>query len=128
MNIAMDTARKALRKLALLTVFPFLSVKGFLNKEFPHATCNYIHATKREMEVIMDNDISKKYDYFVGRARELGAEKARLISVDTISVGEWIRWKCRYGCQHYGEDTFQPHVPPPWSKPKNFLKNTARPF
>lgn len=45
----------------------------------------------------------------INRAIELGAEKAKLIDTATIAVGEWIRWKCRYGCRFYDKDAF--HAP-----------------
>jgi predicted metal-binding protein len=74
----------------------------------------------------MDNGVGEKYDYFLNRSRELGAEKARLISADTISVGEWVNWKCRYGCKHYGKDAFHPPCAPTAEQTKKLLKEYSK--
>ena len=55
----------------------------------------------------------KKYCDFIKKAEEHGVEDAKIISTTTIEVGHWVRWKCRYGCDDYGERlTCPPHTPP----------------
>ena len=38
----------------------------------------------------------------------------KLISVDKVKIGEWSRWKCRYGCKAFGKHlNCPPYVPSP---------------
>ncbi|MGB2841124.1 MAG: DUF2284 domain-containing protein [Halobacteriota archaeon] len=38
----------------------------------------------------------------------------KLIPTDTIEIGDWVRWKCRYGCKAYGKHlNCPPYVPSP---------------
>ena len=40
----------------------------------------------------------EKYGKFIDRARDLGADEARIIKTDSIVTAAWVRWKCHYGC------------------------------
>lgn len=42
------------------------------------------------------------------RIKKLGFREARFIPVEAIKVSEWVAWRCRFGCDHYGS----PHCPP----------------
>ncbi len=38
----------------------------------------------------------------------------KVISTDKVVVGDWVRWRCRYGCKAYGKHlNCPPHVPSP---------------
>lgn len=39
---------------------------------------------------------------FVGEAKKRGAIDAKTIRVRSISLGNWTRLKCQFGCQHFG--------------------------
>ncbi|HNX90936.1 MAG TPA: DUF2284 domain-containing protein [Candidatus Omnitrophota bacterium] len=45
----------------------------------------------------------RKYNKFITRAKELGAQSARIIPAKTIVVAEWVRFKCKFGCDGYGQ-------------------------
>ncbi len=43
-----------------------------------------------------------------------GAKKARLISPAKVETAEWVRWKCRFGCDGFGSSLVcPPHSPTP---------------
>jgi len=51
---------------------------------------------------------------FCDLAVELGALDAKMIRADQIAVKEWVRWKCRFGCDSYGKSLMcPPHGPSP---------------
>jgi hypothetical protein len=51
---------------------------------------------------------------FLKRAVALGAARAKLISASRVTVGEWVRWKCQFGCGCYGTLlTCPPYSPAP---------------
>jgi predicted metal-binding protein len=53
-------------------------------------------------------------EQFVARARELGAEDAKVIDPATIATAAWVRLKCRYGCGAYNTTLCcPPHTPMP---------------
>ena len=53
---------------------------------------------------------------FLARAVELGAKRAKLIPAGHVTVGEWVRWKCQFGCGCYGTRlTCPPRSPTPES-------------
>lgn len=53
-------------------------------------------------------------DAFLRRAVELGAVRAKVIRPAGVVVAEWVRWKCRYGCDGYGTNlACPPHSPTP---------------
>ena len=51
---------------------------------------------------------------FVKRAEELGAVKAKLIRPKDVETGQWVRWKCQFGCGGYGSSLVcPPYAPEP---------------
>lgn len=47
-------------------------------------------------------------------AVEFGALGAKMIDARTIETGEWVRWKCRFGCDGFGSSLVcPPHTPRP---------------
>ena len=47
-------------------------------------------------------------------ALELGAMEAKVISAATVQTGQWVRWKCRFGCGGFGSSLVcPPHSPKP---------------
>lgn len=40
---------------------------------------------------------------YIAKAIKLGASKARLISTASVVTGQWVRMKCQYGCDGYGQ-------------------------
>jgi predicted metal-binding protein len=51
---------------------------------------------------------------FLGRAVELGAKSATAVKPADVVTGQWVRWKCRYGCDGYGSSLVcPPHTPAP---------------
>jgi len=54
------------------------------------------------------------YTKFIKRARELGAVEAKIIPAKSIVTAEWVRLKCQFGCDGYGQClTCPPHSPTP---------------
>jgi len=54
------------------------------------------------------HDVMKKQslpppDFFIKRACELGAKEAKVIPPKKVFTAEWVRRKCQYGCDGYGE-------------------------
>ena len=50
--------------------------------------------------------------HFIHRACELGAKEAMLITPQQIFTAEWIRRKCQYGCDGYGQHLTCPPLSP----------------
>jgi predicted metal-binding protein len=54
----------------------------------------------------------KNQEFLSKRALELGAKDCKLIDVSTVKTGEWVRYKCQYGCSGYRESlTCPPYSP-----------------
>lgn len=48
------------------------------------------------------------------KAISLGAVHAKVISTKKVFTNEWVRWKCRYGCDGFGSSLLcPPHSPTP---------------
>lgn len=45
-------------------------------------------------------------------AEKNGAKRAKIISAKTIAVEPWVRWKCRFGCDGYGQTLMCPPFSP----------------
>jgi predicted metal-binding protein len=55
-----------------------------------------------------------KPEHFLRRACELGAIEAKVISTQYVFTAEWVRRKCQYGCDGFGEHlTCPPYSPTP---------------
>lgn len=51
---------------------------------------------------------------FIAAARELGALNARIIEANSVVTAHWVRLKCQYGCDGYGQKlTCPPYSPTP---------------
>jgi len=63
---------------------------------------------------------------FLGRARELGAVGAKLVKPADVVTGEWVRWKCTFGCGGFGSSLVcPPHTPTP-SRTRAMLDEYSR--
>ena len=60
------------------------------------------------------------------RCYELGVEKAKIIETSSISVREWVRWKCLYGCQFLGKDAYHPPTTPDAESTRKMLSEYTR--
>ncbi len=49
---------------------------------------------------------------FVAEAQELGAVHAKVILAHAISLGNWTRLKCQFGCPHFGRSFTCPTFTP----------------
>jgi predicted metal-binding protein len=53
-------------------------------------------------------------DALVALAVDLGALAAKVISPTQVETADWVRWKCRYGCECYNSSLVcPPHTPEP---------------
>jgi len=59
---------------------------------------------------------------FCDSALRLGATDAKIIRSDQVEVRNWVRWKCRYGCSHYGRSLMCPPYVPTIQDMQNLLK------
>jgi predicted metal-binding protein len=56
----------------------------------------------------------RTYTKYIKRAKELGAKDAKSIPVKSIVAAEWVRIKCQFGCDGYGQClTCPPNSPKP---------------
>lgn len=55
-----------------------------------------------------------KVQSLAARAVELGAAAARFVAPSSVVTAEWVRLKCQFGCDEYGQHlTCPPHSPTP---------------
>jgi len=67
-----------------------------------------------------------KLSKYIQRARKMGARGARVIPAKSIVAAEWVRMKCRFGCDGYGQClTCPPHSPAP-EETRRMLREYAR--
>jgi len=53
-------------------------------------------------------------DFFISRAKELGASDAKIFSPQDVFTAEWVRRKCQFGCGGFGKRlTCPPYTPTP---------------
>jgi len=69
----------------------------------------------------MNNGLNK-FDYLITKAVELGVDGAKIIDSGTVAVGEWVRWKCQYGCPFYDKGSLHPPLAPSAEETKKVLK------
>ncbi|MGQ9617086.1 MAG: DUF2284 domain-containing protein [Spirochaetota bacterium] len=56
----------------------------------------------------------EKFDMYVQKAQELGINEAKIISARSIVTAEWVRLKCQFGCDGFGQSlTCPPNSPSP---------------
>ena len=68
-------------------------------------------------------EVEKSFQSFCKFAKKLGAIHAKVISVDTVVTAPWVRLKCQYGCDAYGEYLTCPPYSPPPEKTREVLKH-----
>jgi predicted metal-binding protein len=53
-----------------------------------------------------------QYGKYIELALKKGAEEARIIDASTIKTAAWVRFRCQFGCTHYGTNlTCPPYTP-----------------
>lgn len=83
--------------------------------------------TDRFPEQLTENKIQEdSMEYLLKKAIQFGAEKAKIITADSVIVEEWVRWKCQYGCPLYDKDPFHPPCAPDAESTKKVLKEYAK--
>ncbi|MFA6357292.1 MAG: DUF2284 domain-containing protein [Candidatus Omnitrophota bacterium] len=56
----------------------------------------------------------QKFAKYIKLAKEMGFSGAKVIPVKTIAVAEWVRFKCQFGCDGFGQSlTCPPYSPTP---------------
>lgn len=56
----------------------------------------------------------KSYVKYIKRAKALGAKEAKIIPAKSIVTAEWVRMKCQFGCDGFGQSlTCPPYSPTP---------------
>ena len=56
----------------------------------------------------------RKFEKYIKRVKELGAKEAKIIPIKSIFVAEWVRMKCQFGCDGFGQSlTCPPYSPTP---------------
>ncbi len=66
----------------------------------------------------------KKLDSYVRKAKSMGVTTAKIIDVENIIVGNWVRLKCQYGCRQYGKWL----TCPPFSPTPNYTRKMLSDF
>jgi len=57
---------------------------------------------------------AKGLEAFARKAEALGAVKAKVIRARDVVTGEWVRWKCQFGCGAWGSSLVcPPNTPTP---------------
>lgn len=83
---------------------------------------DYNAASTKRVSSKGEKGMEDKMESLVKRALELGAEKARIIDTDTVTVEEWVRWKCLYGCPFHGKDAYHPPCAPDAESMKKVIR------
>jgi predicted metal-binding protein len=63
----------------------------------------------------------KKYQKYIERAKKLKLRDAKIIPAKSIVVAEWVRLKCQFGCDGYGECLSCPPNSPTPEKTRKML-------
>ncbi len=66
-------------------------------------------------------DPMEKYEVIRAEALKLGADEAKIIRVDSIETGAWVKMKCRFGCDSYGSNLCCPPYSPTFKETKELL-------
>ena len=56
-------------------------------------------------------------------ALQNGADASRLITIDQVIVADWVYWKCKYGCPHFGMNLTCPPYSPAPQQTRDLLKD-----
>jgi predicted metal-binding protein len=69
--------------------------------------------------------VARRLGRYVTRARELGADDARLIGPRDVVCSEWVRLKCQYGCDGNGACLTCPPLSPTPEQTRRILDEYA---
>jgi predicted metal-binding protein len=69
---------------------------------------------------------SRAFHDFLKRIYELGAKGAKIISPSDVEVGDWVRWKCQFGCGGYGSSLMCPPYTPKPGETRHMLNGYQR--
>lgn len=81
--------------------------------------------TQKNTQQPAAND-EKNFEKYLKIAKELGAEKASLIDVKTITTAAWTIFKCQYGCDFYGKSHCCPPKAPGYLQTREMLKDYGK--
>jgi predicted metal-binding protein len=57
---------------------------------------------------------ARKFGPFIDAVLAAGARRAKTVRAADVVTGDWVRWKCQYGCDGYGSSRMcPPHTPTP---------------
>jgi len=70
--------------------------------------------------------MSKDYEKYLRMATEGEGSKGKLIDAEQVVVAEWVRMKCRYGCDEYGVGRLCPPRVPSVDEMRKFLGYYSR--
>lgn len=59
-------------------------------------------------------------------AYQSGCKEAKIIDPKTIAVGNWVRWKCMYGCPLYEKDGCHPPYAPGVEETREMLREYSK--
>ena len=68
----------------------------------------------------------KRYAKYIKRAQDLGAKEAKAIFTKDIVTAEWVRLKCQFGCDGYGQGLTCPPYSPSPEQTKRMLTQYVR--
>ncbi|SDC42081.1 Predicted metal-binding protein [Candidatus Frackibacter sp. WG12] len=74
----------------------------------------------------MSEHLGVGFNDLINKALELGAEEAKIIDTETITVGHWVQLKCQYGCSLYDEDASHRPLAPGVEEMKELLKEYSK--
>jgi len=77
-------------------------------------------------KIATENKKEFKVETVLEEAYKLGCEEAKIIDPKTITVGNWVRWKCLYGCPLYNKDGCHPPYAPGVEETKKILKEYSK--
>lgn len=63
---------------------------------------------------------------FLKKIYELGAKGAKIISPSDVETGDWVRWKCQFGCGGYGSSLMCPPYTPKPEETRRMLRGYKR--
>lgn len=65
--------------------------------------------------------MAKKFNKYIKKAVELGAEDAKIVDAASVVTAAWVRMKCRFGCGGYGSNHCCPPESPGPEETRNVL-------
>lgn len=71
-----------------------------------------MRSQKPETKDSTERNVTHRDEELIQKALALGAEGAKLIEPDQVTVREWVRFKCQYGCPFFGKKLTCPPFTP----------------